>query len=217
MTSTRLRLYHYWRSSCSWRVRWALAIKGIQAELVPVSLLDGEVESPTHRARNPLGYVPALENLDRPDAPFLIESMAIIHWLDEVQPEPSLFGGKDPWVRAHARELAEIINADTQPLQNLNAQELHSNDPAAKKSWAQHWIRNGLQACETIAQRTSGIYAVGDTVTVADLCILPQMYNARRFDVSLEDYPTLLRIEAAAMKTEEYRLSEPSRFEPQPA
>jgi maleylpyruvate isomerase len=210
----KLRLYHYWRSTSSWRVRWALAIKGIAVEMVPVNLLDGESESPEHRARNPMGYVPALENLDHPSAPYLIQSMAIIHWLDEIRPEPSLFGGTDPWIRAHARELAEIINADTQPLQNLSAQDLHSNDPAARKAWAQHWIQNGLQACEAIAAKTSGRFAVGDSITVADICIVPQIYNARRFDVELDAFPTLLSVEKAAMNTEGYRLSEPSRFEP---
>ena len=189
-------------------------LKGVKPEYVPVDLLSGETEEAAHLARNPLGYVPALENLDRPGGSFLIQSLAIIHWLDEVIPAPSLLGGKDPWTRAQVRELAEIINADTQPIQNLSVQEFHSPDPAARKAWAQHWIRHGLQAFETIAKGTSGIYSVGDQVSLADLCLVPQLFNAKRFEVSMEPYPTLTRIERACMKTESYLASQPSAYEP---
>ena len=212
----KLTLYHYWRSSSSWRVRWALAHKGIAAKYIPVSLLDGEAESPTHRTRTPLGYVPALAIEIEGTTRFLTQSLAICHWLDEQFPQaPSILGGKDPWLRAKVRELAEIINADTQPLQNLGVQELHSSDATEKKLWAQHWIRNGLAAYETLARSSSGIYSVGDAVSIADFCLIPQLYNARRYDLPVENlFPTLARIELAAKDTPSYSASEPARFEP---
>ncbi|MBU6375322.1 MAG: glutathione S-transferase N-terminal domain-containing protein, partial [Bdellovibrionales bacterium] len=123
--STSIKLYHYWRSSCSWRVRWALDYKGIEATLQPVSLLNGESEEPTHLARHPLGYVPVLEW----QSLFLTDSSAIVRWLEERFPEtPSLFPGTSD-DRGRINALASIISSDTQPLQNLNVLQRHSADP----------------------------------------------------------------------------------------
>ena len=214
MGAPSLRLYHYWRSSSSWRVRWAFALKGIACEYVPVDLLNGEVESPAHLARNPLGYVPVLEFVGAPEQRrYLFESLAIIGWADENFGGPALLPS-DPYMRGCARQLAELINADTQPLQNLNAQFIHSDDPVKRKAWALHWIQNGLQAYETIARQSAGKFSVGDSVTIADLCLLPQIYNARRNDVGLDNYPTIARICAEAEKTEAYQVSAPDRFQP---
>jgi maleylacetoacetate isomerase len=213
----KLTLFHYWRSSSSWRVRWALAHKRIPAEYIAVSLLSGESESPEHLARNPLGYVPVLEVTDSAgQTRRLIESIAILEWLEETFPKNPILP-KDPWKRAQVRQLVEIINADTQPLQNLAPQELHSSDPAEKKRWAQHWIKNGLHAYETVARETARIYSVGDELSVADFCLIPQVYNARRYDIDLTPYPTVLRICESAEKTESWKAAEPERFKPEGA
>lgn len=209
----KLKLYHYWRSSSSWRVRWGFAMKGIDCELVAVNLLNGESESPEHLARNPLGYVPVLE-LPGPRGPmYLRESMAILEWAEETHPDPSLLPG-DALNRARIRQLAEVISADTQPLQNLGPQYLHSEDPERRKAWAQHWIRHGMQAYEKMVDETAGRFSVGDTVSLADLCLVPQCYNALRYEVALEEFPTIHRIYSAAIETPGYFASAPERFEP---
>jgi maleylacetoacetate isomerase len=216
----KLKLYHYWRSSSSWRVRWALTHKGIPAEYIAISLLNGESESPEHLARNPLGYVPVLEVIEVIEegkkAAHLFESIAIIEWLEETHPQNPLLP-RDPWSRARARQLAEIINADTQPLQNLPPQELHSQDPAEKKRWAQHWIRLGLQTYETIVRETAGQFSIGNEISIADLCLVPQVYNAKRYDIDLSAYPIIQKICAEAEKTEAWQQSEPERFKPEGA
>ncbi len=211
----KLKLYHYWRSSSSWRVRWALAIKKITCEFVVIDLLSGEVEGPEHRKRNPLGYVPVFEvQLGGHSSPvYLGESLAMIEWLEEVQPEPRLLPG-DALTRAKIRQLAEVINAGTQPLQNINAQDQHTQDPAEKKLWTQFWIQNGLQAYETLVQSSAGRFSVGDSITLADLCLIPQVYNAKRYDLSLAPYPILQRIYDAALATVECQASAPERFDP---
>src|SRR5687767_2880991 len=124
-----LKLYHYWRSSSSWRVRWAFALKGMleHCELVSINLLSDEAESPTHRARNPMGYVPTLEIGAGPSCrpPFLAQSMAIIECANDIAPDPTLLPG-DPFARACVRQLAEVINSGTQPIQNPNVRAFHS-------------------------------------------------------------------------------------------
>ncbi len=214
----RLRLYHYWRSSSSWRVRWALAHRGLPAEMVSVNLLDDETDQPPHRARNPMGFVPVLELVDRPAGDprrYLAESVAILEWLEETAPGPSLLP-RDPLDRAHVRQLCELINAGTQPLQNLNAMDLHApSDPEARKKWAQHWIRNGLTAFEKIAGANAGQHSVGDTLTAADLVLVPQCYNALRFDVALEtEFPLLAKLHAAGLATPSGQASHPDRYAP---
>jgi maleylacetoacetate isomerase len=217
---TNYRLYHYWRSSSSWRVRWGLVLKGIAPEYVHVDLLNGESESEAHRKRNPFGYVPALEILDGKSAQgkLLTESVAILEYLDETVPTAPLLP-KDPFARARVRALVETINAGTQPIQNLNVM-LHlapDDDPDAvvkRKAWCQHWIRNGLSAYEALAKPIAGKFSFEDSPTLADLCLIPQCYNAARFDVSLDTYPTIARIHENALKTEAYRQSEPDRFKP---
>ena len=210
-----LTLYHYWRSSSSWRVRWAFAFKEIECEYVAVDLLNGESEGTAHLARNPFGFVPALEicaDLQSPPT-WLTESLAIIEWADEVWPEPRLMP-KSAIERAQVRQLAEVINAGTQPLQNLGPQNLYSTDPAAKKVWAQHWIRIGLSCYETLVSRTAGRFSVGDELSLADLCLIPQCYNARRYGIEPAEYPRIARIEAEALKLPSCQAADPTRFQP---
>lgn len=216
-----VRLFHYWRSTSSWRVRWALAIKGIQCEMVTVDLLNGESESPEHLARNPLGYVPVLE---LSNGIFLTESIAIMEWLEEVAPTPALLPvgnlPADRLARARVRQLVELINADTQPLQNMTPQLMHSDDPEKRKAWAQYFINAGLNAYEKILESfeiQTGIqsrYSVGDQLTLADLCLVPQCYNADRFGVSLETFPRIQKIREMAMQHPTYTLAEPTVYAP---
>jgi len=191
-------------------VRWAFAYKGVDADYVDVDLLSGQSESAEHRARNPLGFVPALEI---GPGQYLAESLAIIEWLEETVPRPFLLPG-DPLKRARIRQLAEMINADTQPLQNLNAQDLHSDDPAKRKAWAVHWIVTGLEAYEKIASTTAGKFSVGDELSVADLCLVPQCYNALRNEIDLARFPTIKRIHDHALTTPSALASHPDRFKP---
>lgn len=214
---SKFRLYHYWRSSCSWRVRWALALKGLPCEFRMISLLNDETDSPEYRAINSLGYVPTLEIL-QPVSPskksiFLAESVAILEWLEETYPTPALYPG-NPLQRARIRQLVEIINSATQPLQNLNVTQLHSPNGEDQKKWNQHWIRQGLTAYQTGVRESAGKFSIGDTVTAADLCLIPQCSNAVRYEISLSEFPLLEKIYTAAMITPACHASAPQRFEP---
>lgn len=209
----KLKLYHYWRSSSSWRVRWAFAHKNIPCEYIAISLLNGEAESPEHLKRNPLGFVPVLEMINGNDSKFLSESMAIIQWADETHPQPSLLPG-DAYQRARVRQLSEIITADTQPLQNLNPMQLHSDDTEKQREWARHWIHRGLSAYETLVKSTAGKFSFGDTLTIADLALIPQCYNAKRFEVVLDAFPTVAKIYENALATPSCQASAPDRFAP---
>lgn len=202
-------LYHYWRSSSSWRVRWALELKGLKAKMVAVNLLDGESEREPHLSRHPLGYVPVL-NVDGRN---LIESAAIIEWLEENHPSPQLYPG-DSFSRAHIRALVELINADTQPIQNLNVVDHHTSNADEKKRWQQHFIRRGLAAFQQLAKARAGRFSVGDRVTAADLYLIPQCYNALRFDVSLSEFPLIERIYNEAMLTPACQATAPERYQP---
>jgi maleylpyruvate isomerase len=195
-------------------VRWAFALKGIACEMIPINLLNEEAESAEHRKRNPLGFVPVLEVLDRERLHYLAESIAIIEWAEETRPEPRLLPG-DTYQRARIRQLAELVNAGTQPLQNLNTQHFHAPDNAEEqKRWNRHWIRNGLAAYETLIQETAGRYSVGDSITMADLFLIPQCYNAWRHEIPLSEYPAIERIHASAILTESCQASHPDRFQP---
>lgn len=212
-----LRLYHYWRSSSSWRVRWALAYKEIPCEWVAINLLTDEPESPEHKTRNPTGFVPVLERLDRADANrFLAESAAILGWLDAVKPLPPLFP-ENPWDRAIVWQLCEIINSGTQPIQNLNVAQAHSEDPVEQKRWNQFWIHRGLEAYELRAKLCAGRFSFGDTISAADFFLMPQLYNADRNEVSLEAFPLLRAIRTQCQALPSYQASHPERFEPQKA
>jgi len=211
MTETDFKLYHYWRSSSSWRIRWALAIKNLRAEYHHVGLLDGESEAPAHRERNPLGLVPVLEI--RKTRQFFIESTAIIEYLDELYPEPSLIGDSAE-ARLQIRALAQIINADIQPIQGLAVLDHLSADPGIRKKWAQHWIHEGFNAYEKLIEKNASLFSFGDRITLADLCLIPQCYNAERFGVNLAAYPQILRIYRQSLETESCQASHPERFKP---
>lgn len=199
-------LYSYFRSSCSWRVRIALALKGIEYDLVPVNLIKdgGQQLASDYRTVNPMLQVPALTI----DGITLGQSLAIIQYLDETRPTPRLLP-QDPKKRAQVRMISDHIVSGIQPLQNLAV--LKQVGEEKMLSWAQHYITRGFQALEQILQGTAGKYCVEDQVSMADLCLVPQVYNADRFKVDLSPYPTITRINQALLELEAFKQTHPSR------
>ena len=192
-----LRLYTYWRSSAAYRVRIALAVKGLPYESVPRHLLrdGGQHRQADYLATNPQGLIPALEH----DGHVVMQSLAICEYLDEVFPQPPLLPA-DPRGRAAVRAMALAIACDIHPLNNLSVQqylrtELGQRDDGVTR-WAQHWIARGFAALEQLLERHSadGRYCYGDTVTLADACLVPQVYNARRVQLDLGAYPRLTAV-----------------------
>jgi maleylacetoacetate isomerase len=207
-----LVLYDYWRSSASYRVRIALNLKGADYERVPVNLLEGEQGDEAYRARNPQGLVPMLEA----DGARLTQSLAIIDWLDARFPDPLLLSA-DPDERAHILSLALTIAADIHPLNNLRVlkrlKELGIAQEA-RDDWYRHWVREGFEALEALAAPRAGRFLLGDRVTLADICLVPQMYNARRFDLALDRWPTLVRADAEAGALDAFAAAHPDRVAP---
>ncbi len=203
-------LYHYWRSTSSWRVRWAMAYKNIAFKPIAVSLLDGESESAEHLMRNPAGYVPVLE---LKTGERLTESLAIIRYLEDLHPIPTLYPGS-PLDRARILALAETINAGTQPIQNLSVLLMHSPDSSEQKKWAQHWIQAGLKTYEALCTPFAGRFSHSDELSIADLCLVPQVYNAERFAVDISPFPTISRIYKNCLTLESYLLSRPDAYQP---
>ncbi|RXH00254.1 maleylacetoacetate isomerase [Bradyrhizobium zhanjiangense] len=192
-----MKLHGYFRSSAAYRVRIALNLKSLGAEHLPHHLRKGEQCAPAYLAINPQGLVPALEN----DAGVVLtQSVAIIEWLDEMHPNPPLLP-KDPLRRAKVRAFALAIACDTHPVQNLKVlARLRELGLAEEKvqEWAAWVNREGLSACETLIRNEPGPFCFGDAPTLADLCLVPQLANARRFGVDVSAYPRLLTAEAAA-------------------
>ncbi len=190
-----LTLYHYWRSSCSWRVRWSLHHKGIKFEDTPINLLHGEQNNPAYLDKNPGGYVPALEV----DGNFFGESLAILEWLEEEYPEKPLLP-KNSLDRMRVRQICQLIVSGIQPVQNLAVLRRFSSDPAEQAKWASEWIGAGLCKLESLLKSTAKTYCVGDTLTLADLCLVPQIYNAQRFKVDISTLPVISRINETCLK-----------------
>ncbi len=192
-----MKLFNYWRSSASYRVRLALGFKGLSYDYVAVNLQKGEQHDPSHVARNPWHSVPVLE-LD--DGAQLTQSVAIVEYLEETHPTPALFPAA-PLARARMRAMVEVVNSGIQPLHNLQVnnyvKDVLKGDP---KAWAATWIDKGLDALEAMAKQHGGKFMVGDQFTFADACLLPQLYGARRFaSVDPARVPTLIRIEETCL------------------
>jgi maleylacetoacetate isomerase len=193
-----LKLYSYYRSSAAFRVRIALNLKQVQYEIIPIHLLreGGQQHSLTYRQLNPQGLIPALEE----DGNVITQSLAIIEYLEEKFPNPTLLP-HDLLTRAQARAVAQSIACDIHPLNNLRVTNYLTQqflvDEPQKMGWYQHWIELGLRALEQQLAHapTTGKYCFGDSPTIADICLVPQLLNARRFHCSLADYPTLVAIE----------------------
>jgi len=206
-----MRLYSYWQSSSAWRVRIALAYKGLAYETVAVDLRAGGQDDPAYARRNPLRQVPALEWEQDGRVTLVSQSLAIIELLEEQHPDPPLLP-RDPVGRAQARELAEIVNAGTQPFQNLSflahLEREHGIEP---RGFAQRFIRRGLGALEERASRCAGRHLVGDQVSVADLYLVPQLDVSRRMEVDLAPFPTLVRCDEVAGKLPAFDAARPER------
>lgn len=204
-----MKLYTYFRSSAAYRVRIALNLKGIAYESIPIHLTrdGGKQKSPEYRAINPQMRVPSLE-LDSGE--ILTQSIAIIEYLDEVQARPALLPS-NPVGRAKVRALANLIACDIHPLNNLMPlqylkREMKHEQPEID-AWYHHWILQGFDALETMLQ--PGPYAVGGAVTLADVCLVPQVYNARRLKVPLDRFPKIVAVDAACLKLEAFDKARP--------
>jgi maleylacetoacetate isomerase len=188
-------LHDYYRSSASYRVRIALNLKGLDYARHDVSLLNGDQRSPEHLARSTQGFVPVLE---LPGGRMLVQSLAIVEWLDAAHPEPRLIPA-DPLDRADAIARALVIACDIHPLNNLRVlkrlKQQFGVDDAGRDDWYRHWVAEGLAALEAMAG--DGAFLGGDSPDVSDVCLVPQLYNARRFDLDLSPYPRLTAIDAA--------------------
>ena len=206
-----IRLYGYWRSSAAYRVRIALALKGLTYESVEVNLLAGEQRDAAFRAHNPQGLVPALEI----DGTVIGQSLAIIDYLDALYPDPPLVP-RDPLARARVLGQALVIAADIHPITNLRVlQRLAGQfdaDQPAKDDWYRHWIAEGFTALEALAG--DGPFLGGGAPNLADVCLVPQMYNARRFALPLDAYPKLVAADAAAQAIPAIAAVAPDRVKP---
>lgn len=190
-------LYGYFRSSAAYRVRIALNLKGLAYQYRAVNLLQGEQRSAEYLAINPHGLVPLLDD----GGVRIAQSLAICEYLDEAYPDSPRLLPADPALRAQARSIALAIAADIHPLQNPRVgkylQAEFGVGEEGKTEWIRHWIRTGLAALERQLAESAGRYAVGDAPTLADVCLLPQVFSARRFGVDLAPYPTIVRITEA--------------------
>ncbi len=207
-----LRLYTFWRSSSAWRVRIGLALKGLGHELRPVNLAAGEQYEETHRARSPLSQVPVLEVEEDGRTLRLVQSMAILEWLDERFPDPPLLP-PDVDGRARVRALAEHVNSGIQPLQNaIVLKMLREKIPRWDREWARLHIARGLEGLErAVNDGRAGRFCHGDAPGLADCYLVPQLYNARRFAVDLAPFPTLRSIEEACTALAAFQAAHPDR------
>jgi maleylpyruvate isomerase len=201
-----MKLHSYFRSSASYRVRIALNFKGIAYETDSHHLRRGEQNAPEYRAVHPQGFVPALEA----DGAVLIQSLAICEYLEETHPSPPLLP-KDPIQRARVRAFAQVICCDIHPIQNLKVlRRLKSSgfSDDAVNEWAAQIISEGFDACEQLIASELGPFCFGNSVSLADVCLIPQLVNARRFKVDLR-WPRLLAVEAACLQLEVFQRAAP--------
>ena len=214
MLTDRLCLYSYWRSSAAYRVRIGLNLKGLAYEIAPVHLLrdGGEQHGEAYRAANPQRLVPVLQHGHR----MLRQSLAILEYLDEMWPDPPLLPvtARD---RQRVRALSQLVACDVHPLNNLRVLRYFEHDwgvPQAERDvWVTHWIVEGFTAFEALLQDhpSTGAFCDGNIPTIADCCLIPQVYNARRFSVDMAPFPNILRIEAACLANPAFDAARPER------
>ena len=203
-------LHGYWRSGASYRVRIALALKGIGYDLAAHDLRTGEQKAADYLALNPQGMVPALQTGDR----VLIQSPAILEWLEETHPSPPLLpSGADD--RAAVRAMCALIGCDIHPLNNLRVLKAlradFAADQAAVNAWAAAWIAPGFDALQALVDPHGADWCFGDAPTLADCYLIPQLYSARRFDMDLSPWPHLLAVEARAQAHPAFEAAHPDR------
>jgi maleylpyruvate isomerase len=203
-------LHAYWRSGTSYRTRIALELKGLAYEQAPVDLRAGVQAQPAFRALNPQGLVPTLEV----DGGVLTQSMAILEWLEEEHPEPPILPS-DRIARAHVRAMAAIVACDIHPLNNLRVLKSIKNDlgadDVAVSAWTARWITAGFTALEKLIERHGGDWAFGDSPTLADCCLIPQVYSARRFEVDVSSFPRILAVDARGSQHPAFQAAHPDR------
>ena len=207
---SRIVLYDYYRSSACYRVRIALNLKGVEYEKHNVNLLKSEQQGNDYRKINPQGLVPVLEI----DGHRLTQSLAIINYLDLRFPNVPLIPAAAAQ-RAHVVAMCMTISCDIHQLQNLRVNKYLENELGVSEeqriAWDRHWIREGFDALEALAKDGAGKFLFGDGPSAADVCLIPMLYNARRYGVPLEPYPTLLRAEENANKLEPFAAAHPDR------
>lgn len=205
-------LHDYFRSSASYRVRIALNLKGVDYRAVPTSLLVGDQRSDAYLSLNPQGFVPALEV----DGLVLTQSFAIIDWLDHSFADPPLIPD-EPVARASALAMAMLIGCDIHPLNNLRVLKYLTSDLGLREEirdrWYRHWVSEGFAALEAMAAG-SGPFLGGDAPNIADVFLVPQMANARRFHVPLDQFPTLVACDANACVLDAFAAAAPDRVKP---
>lgn len=210
---TSATLFDYYRSSASYRVRIALNLKGIAYRSIAIDLAGGAQKQADYRARNPQGFVPMLEM----DGQRLTQSLAIVDYLDSAVAEPRLIPAR-PAERAHVLALALTIACDIHPLNNLRVLKYLAGPlgqaEEERNLWYAHWVREGFQALQALAEPQAGRFLFGDSPGLADLFLVPQMYNARRLSVPLDDFPLLVRIDAEACRLESFASAHPDAVSP---
>jgi maleylpyruvate isomerase len=207
---TNLLLHDYWRSGAAYRVRIALNLKGLDYEAVAHDLRIGGHRAPDYFVHSAQRLIPALETGDFT----LTQSLAIIEWLDEAMPGPKLVP-EDTGSRAIVRAMAQLVACDIHPLNNLRVLEFLRTElkasPEQESAWITHWISEGFAAMEQLVCRYGGSFSHGDRPSIADCCLIPQIYSARRFSVDLTPYPSLVAIAEAAIKLEAFQLATPEK------
>jgi maleylpyruvate isomerase len=207
----KLVLHNYWRSSASHRVRIALGLKRLPYDYVAVDIFHGAQHAEAYREKNPIGQVPALEiTEDGGERRTITQSLPILEYLEERWPEVPLLP-RDPYLRARARMLAELVNSGIQPLQNLstvNKVKSLGGDPAA---WIKGFVGDGLAAFARTAAETAGAFCIGDAPTIADCCLVPQLASARRFQVEIAHLESLLAIEARCLALPAFAAAAPDQ------
>ncbi|CAI2165840.1 7045_t:CDS:2 [Funneliformis geosporum] len=193
--------YSYYRSSCSWRVRTTLNWKGIDYETIPISLIKDEQKTSEYAFLNPFQVVPTLEI----DGTLLTQSIAILEYLEETRPEKPLLP-KDPIKRALVRSLVQAIASDTQPITNLRVIKY-----AGKEEWPKYWMTYNFQFIEVQLSSTAKEYCMGDEVTFADVCLVPQVYNALRVEVDMTKFPIIHRIYIKCLELDAFKAAHPHR------
>ena len=205
-----LILHGYWRSGTSYRTRIALNLKGLVYDTRPVNLLAGEQGGDAYRAIDPQGLVPTLEA----DGEVLIQSPAILEWLEESFPDPPLLP-RDPLGRAQVRAMAAVIGCDIHPLNNLRVLRALKRDLGASEeqlsAWEARWIGDGFAALERLIERNGGGFSWGERPTLADCYLVPQVYAAIRFGVDLSAYPKILAVDARMQALEPVAAAHPDR------
>jgi maleylacetoacetate isomerase len=206
-----VKLYSYFRSSAAYRARIALNLKGLDYDTIPIHLVKdgGHQFKPEFRTVNPQKRVPVLA---LPGGEVLLQSLALIEYLDETHPQPPLLPA-DALARAQVRAVAQIIACDIHPLNNTAVltylRHRMGQDKAAVQAWYEHWILVGFEAVEALLK--PGPYAFGAQVTIADICIVPQVANARRLNVPLEAFPKIVAVDAACLKLEAFDRAQPEK------